>query len=215
MKNLRKNNKTLSTPIGDLKRVTPESKGQLRQMKKVNEEIEEVSTQDFEAEHNSLKEEFETVQAYNNNIKNHLPHYENFKPTNEVLIRIFRRVPVATPSGLMMSMPSISDFAKVQKTAGSGQQYSLKELAAGFKFMEKAVIVAKPDHIKYEIGKEVSIMPIEMNIKKIDDTTYHFYQGQYFDPDSGLVSSTSDCTNPHYGYALVPAHVIRGWEEVK
>lgn len=178
-----------------------------------NATVEEVSTQGNVAFNEELIKSVEEIQAYNASITNHLPCYSTFVPTQNVLIRIFRRLPVITKGGLILNIPENTDFAKVMKTAGTGQEYSLKEVAAEFRFTNRAVIVAVPEYAveKYPVGKEVIIEFIVNKITKIEDTTYYDYGGSFIHPSSNRVAPPSDCTDEHYGYALIPISFIRGW----
>jgi hypothetical protein len=175
--------------------------------------MEEVSSQDFQEKNESLMKDYDKVKAYNLNINEHHPSFFPYTPTRNILIRIFRRMPVVTEDGLMFDSPDFTDFAKVQKVAGSGQTYTVKEQLSQFSFTQKAIVVKLPLEYagKLKIGDVVNIEQLLVQGAKIGDTTYQEYMYQFVHPDSNTTVPTSDCSNPFYGYALVPETIIKGW----
>lgn len=177
-------------------------------------ELEEVSSQVLISSTNdSLIQELEQVNKYNSTITEHAPFYKNFNPNMDILIRIYRRMPLVLDSGLIVSQPDVSDFTKATKIAGSGQQYAVQEKMAEFNFTTKAVIVALSKHYKdkYTVGQEVNIHKVPFESRKIMDTYYHLYQYQFVDPNLGTTMSPANCDDPNYGYALIPDSFITGW----
>lgn len=179
--------------------------------------IEEVSKQELVQEKDDdLVKEYELVKNYNDNITNHHPSIQSYVPARNILIRIYRRMPVINENGLMFDTPSPADFAKVKKTIGSGQTINIKEQLTRFNFTQKAVIVKLPKNYtgEYSVGQDVNIEQLLVQSDKIDQTTYHEYMYQFIHPDANITVPTSDCTHPFYGYALIPETIIKGYNEM-
>jgi hypothetical protein len=177
-------------------------------------EIEEVHSQEIVKEQDShLMEEFSTVKQYNDNITDYHPSIKSYVPMRNILIRIYRRLPVMTNDGLMFNTPDIGDYAKIQKVAGSGQKYALPEQLAKFNFTQKAVIVKLPLTYQGSLkeGQVVNIEQLLITGDKIGQTVYQEYMYQFIHPDANSTLPTSDCTNPFYGYALIPDTIIKGY----
>lgn len=178
--------------------------------------IEEVSTQELIQEKNDgMMKEYELVKNYNDNISNHHPSIQSYVPARNILIRVYRRMPIITDDGLMFNTPAAADFAKVSKTIGSGQTINIKEQLAQFNFTQKAVIVKLPKNYSgdYKVGQDVNIEQLLVQANKIDQTIYHEYMYQFIHPDANTTVPTSDCTDPFYGYALIPETIIKGYNE--
>ena len=103
----------------------------------VEETVEEIPLNDF-------MDSLAASKNYNDNINVHLPQYSNFKPLSKLLVRVYRRLPIVSKGGLIIDTPSIQDWAKVMKQAGSGQEYSVNEAPTTFRFTKEAVVVALP-----------------------------------------------------------------------
>lgn len=178
--------------------------------------IEEVSTQQLsQTKNESLMKEFEVVEAYNKNIAQHHPSIQSYVPHRNILIRIYRRMPVMTEDGLVFNSPEFKDFAKVQKVAGSGQTYTVKEQLSQFNLTQKAIIVKLPFNYTgyFKEGQEVNIEQLNVSGVKVEQTTYYEYMYQFTHPDANSTMPTADCTNPFYGYALIPETIIKGHNE--
>lgn len=178
--------------------------------------IEEVSTQQInQTKNESLLKEFEVVENYNKNIAQHHPSIQSYVPCRNILIRIYRRMPIITEDGLMFNTPNFGDFAKVQKVAGSGQTYTVKEQLSQFNFTQKAIIVKLPFNYtgSFKEGQDVNIEQLLVQANKIDQTVYQEYMYQFVHPDANTTVPTADCTNPFYGYALIPETIIKGYNE--
>lgn len=184
----------------------PETKG-IIPMKKNENYVEPVQTFDNQDVLKSLEDSI----LYNENITNHLPCYLETKPIQNVLIRIYRRLPIVTKSGLIVDMPSQADWAKVIKQVGSGQEMALNELPTEFKFTREAVIVALPEYLKdkLQVNQKVAINQIEVKSYKTNDGVVYFnYMFSWTHPSASKIAAIDDCTDPHYGYALVPYSFI-------
>ena len=116
--------------------------------------------------------------------------------------------------GMIIEAPQASDFAKVTKVAGSGQEYTLKEIATEFCFTNEAIIVAVPEYNphKLKVGQLVITEIPQLKVHKIDETVYANYMGWYVDPASNITVPTVDFKNPHFGYAILPVNYIVGWK---
>lgn len=172
--------------------------------------VETVSQQKKNEIDESLIKEYETIQNYNDNINNHPSCFETLKPYDLILIRYYRKLPYLTVDGNLLNSPTPDDYAQVTKRADSGQIYALKEIPVQFSFQNKAVIVKVPEFLKtkYKEGSTVITQFPDYAAQKEQDTIFVSYMGAFLHPDSNLKLPTHDCTNPYYGYALVPASVI-------
>lgn len=164
----------------------------------------------------SFLEGIKETQDYNDNIKNHLPQYVNFKPLSSVLIRIYRRLPILSKGGFIVDTPTFSDWAKVMKQAGSGQDYAVNEAPTSFKFTEEAVIVALPiqqygGSQELKVGQKICIQQIQTEARKTQDgIVYYNYAGSFVHPQSNKVIVPDDPKDEDYGYALIPINLIKG-----
>ena len=178
------------------------------------EKIEEINTQDFETKSNELLQGIKNAQEYNATINIHQDYYRTFKPTNDVLVRVYRRMPIVTDGEIIVNMPQNADYAEITKTAGSGQKYNVQEVATEFMLSTEAVIVATPNHITWPVGQRVVINQLlTKGSKTPDGITFFEYQGAFVHPASGKTIPPSDCTDVDYGYALIPAGFVKGWNE--
>lgn len=172
-------------------------------------QVEEVPIQDF-------LDTISEAQRYNDNINEHLPYYSSFKPLSHILIRIYRRLPLITKGGMIIDTPSATDWAKVMKQAGSGQDYAVNEAPTEFRFTKEAVVVSTPlqeygaSH-KLQKGQKICIQQLQTTATKMkDDVIYYNYQFSFVHPQSGKTLVPSDCNDRDYGYALIPLNLIEG-----
>jgi len=161
----------------------------------------------------ALGKEYKEAADYNNHIANHLPMYKEIEPNNYILIRFYRRLPKIINVGntsLMVDEMSHFDYAKMQRQAASGSTYTQRQEPTQFKFLAKAIIVAKPDYYeKYEIGDVVcTLQPIIEGVMH-DGGEAQVYSFYFLHPDSGLVIPPQT-PSEHYGYALVSPDFIKG-----
>lgn len=155
-------------------------------------------------------------QEYNDNIKTHLPQYTSFKPLSHILVRIYRRLPIITKGGMIIDTPTFSDWAKVMKQAGSGQDYAVNEAPTSFKFTKEAVIVSLPiqqygGSSELKVGQKICIQQLQTEARKTQEgVIYYNYQGSFVHPSSNKVIVPDDPTDADYGYALIPINFVEG-----
>jgi hypothetical protein len=180
-----------------------------------NNDVETISTQEFQQSSEDLLQTYQDIVAYNENIQNHLDCYKQFVPAHGILIRYKRRLPMLLKDGMIINAPQASDFAKMTKIAGSGQEYTLKEIATEFCFINEAVVVSIPEYNphKFYVGQEVITEMPQLKVYKIDETVYANYMGWYVDPSSNMSVPTVDFKSPHFGYAILPSQYIIGWKK--
>jgi hypothetical protein len=120
---------------------------------------------------------------------------------------------------MIIDTPAFSDYAKVMKQAGSGQDYAVNEAPTEFRFTKEAVIVALPDFLKsteekpsqYEVGQTICIEQLPTRANKTNsEVTYYDYLCSFVHPHSNKILTPSDCIDPDYGYALIPVNLIEG-----
>lgn len=196
----------------DLEYQSPERKG-IIPMKK-NEVLEEPQVEELSID--VFLSGIEESQKYNDNIRTHLPQYTSFKPLSHVLVRIYRRLPVITQAGLIIDTPNFSDWAKVMKQAGSGQDYAVNEAPTNFKFTKEAVIVSLPiqqygGSSELKVGQKICIQQLQTEARKTQEgVIYYNYMGSFVHPSSNKVIVPDDPTDADYGYALIPINLIEG-----
>lgn len=212
MKSIQKSSPKLRKSIKDLDLKSKESRGIVQMKGNYDDSTEIVTTQKKNETSEELIQEYNTVKNYNDNITNHPEPIKRFKPTDLVLIRYYRRLPYLTVDGNLVNTPTPDDYAKVTKRADSGQIYALKEIPVQFSFDNKAVIVKVPEYLKGKFKEDAVVMTQHPDYagQKEQDTIFVSYFGAFLHPDSGLRLPTHDCTNPYYGYALVPPSLIYG-----
>ena len=164
---------------------------------------------------NAMEDRVKDVKFYNETLKDVSNDYKDFSPYNEVLIRLFLREPTLTESGIYLGNESKADYVELQRRGASGDRHTSNTVITPFKFDTKAVIVSVPKFLeeddRYEVGKVVCVHHLSTKgVVYADNTTSMSYEYAFVHPSYGNITPPTSSSSAHFGYALVPAQIIRG-----
>lgn len=229
---IHKNKKKLKTTMNDIKRDSFQKPGSTPTIYmnehltphvpdiQSNALIKKKQEQDKLDRVNAVNTELELVKGYNQTVSDVIDCYKTFVPMNDILVRVFLKEPKTTDSGLWLPTHSKSDIIELKRRAGSGDRYTQNIEITPFTFSTQCVIVNTPEFLqedpRYKTGNTVTIQHLKSKGDVLgDDSIVIDYQCSFVHPEYGDITPPRDFQNPHFGYALIPVGIIKGYNKVK
>lgn len=167
-----------------------------------------IKSQQIDMSNNSIKDEImtqeqlESVFKYNENVTKLDELYTSVRPLNKVLVRVFLLEPSKTDNGLLIPHKQV---LPVPTNSGVG---SLMEMESPYPYSNKAVVVSAPQMVSVKPGNIVQLESAPVRVAGAGHNASIVVPYGYMHPDANSVIISTDPSNRHYGYLLVPSHEI-------
>ena len=174
--------------------------------------------EDIQKRVDTLNEELNLVKGYNLTIDDFAPCYKSFIPMDDILVRVFLKEPKESDSGLWLPTHSASDIVELKRRAGSGDRYTQGADVTPFTFSTQAVIVNIPPFLeedpRFERGNIITIKHLRSDGVVLNDNSVIIdYQHSFVHPEYGDTTPPRDFKSEHFGYALIPRGIVRGYNK--
>lgn len=145
---------------------------------------------------------------YNANIANVTEAYANFKPYQQILVRVFVR---EIKEGKLYTGES-SGFDKINIPSANVQGATWRTVDNPYPFAGKCLVVGVPQHItNIKVGDILAIPQLPASSGRKGDDTVIIYEYFFIHPESNQNLPDKDMTSEHFGYALIPQSIIYGF----
>lgn len=164
----------------------------------------------------AVNEEIEMVKGYNQTIDDFDTCYKTFIPLDDILVRVYLKEPKESDSGLWLPTHSASDIIEMKRRAGSGDRHTQGIEVTPFTFSTQAVIVSVPEYLKEDERLKPNQVVTIAHLKSQgvilnDDSVIIDYHCSFVHPEYGDTTPPRDFKNKHFGYALIPRGIIKGY----